>query len=196
LPFRALSGRASGFLRIHHHPTEAKELNLKTLDDLYVAGLFDGEGYVTVRIWEKPNSKHVRCQIFCGIAMTYRPVIEMLCATYGGNIKQNRHDLRNRKHRIQFQWIAASRQANSVLKRLYPYLVVKKAEVEIALKLQDHIDAHKYKSGNQLHSHPERDRLLDERRSMANQIKALKKTRFPSLTTVAPCKFSGEPLTP
>lgn len=156
------------------------------LNDLYLAGLFDGEGYITINIWDKPNSIHVRYQLIVGINMSYRPIIEMIHQQFGGKLAQNRHDLRNPKQRVCFQWIIASGVAADFLKRILPHMIVKKDEAELALKFQDHVDAYKYKTGNMLRNNPNRDSILAERRDLADQIRALKKTNFLPLTDSGP----------
>ena len=156
------------------------------MEDAYAAGLFDGEGYVRVNVWHKPNSTHTRYQVFVGLGVTHLPVIQQLQEQYGGGINENRHDLRNPKNRIQFTWNVVSRNANDFLKRIFPYLVIKQDQVALALKLQESIDLYKGQLGNQYRFHPDRDRIFAERAAMAEEIHRLKKVAFASLSIVAP----------
>src|SRR6185437_16238748 len=110
------------------------------MNDAYVAGLFDGEGWVRIATWHKPNSDHIRYQVIAGIGMTYHPVIKRLKEEYGGSIHENRHDLRNENNRIQFSWHIASQKAKVFFNRIYPHLIVKRDQVKLALELQDNID--------------------------------------------------------
>jgi hypothetical protein len=159
------------------------------MEAAYFAGLFDGEGWVRVDIWQKPNSPYTRYQVVAGLGVTYRPVTEALKARYGGSLLMNRHDLRNPKNRIQFSWRVCSRIAQVFLMEIHPHLHIKKEQVDLALKLQDHIDYYKMRGGR---SFPlgERDRILSERADIASRMKALKKQSFLptllSLSTVAP----------
>jgi len=148
------------------------------MDIRYAAGLFDGEGFVRVAKWAKPNSVHVRYQVVGGIGMTHRPVIEALQDQFGGQIYANRHDLRNPKNRIQFMWHFASQIGASFLRQIAPHLIVKKEEVELALELQDDIDKYRHKLGNQFWLHPQRDEIFAHRDSLALRISALKKRAF------------------
>lgn len=152
------------------------------MDDRYVAGLFDGEGYVRIAKWEKPNSRHVRYQVFLGIGMTHRPIIEALHKEYGGSLNQNRHDLRSKKHRIQFTWTISSRGAVEFLNRVLPFLVVKKDEADIALKLQEHIDANPYKSVGPVALRDNHEKIIAHREKLYLAITALKKRSYPPLT--------------
>lgn len=158
------------------------------MDDRYVAGLFDGEGYVRISRWEKPNSKHIRYQLYLGIGMTYLPVIKMLAKEYGGTVNQNRHDLRNPKARIQFTWILASQKAASFLRRIEPYSIVKKDEIHIALRLQEHIDTNPYIPAGKNHEYERksRTRILAYRERLYRQIAILKKRSFPPLLKNGP----------
>lgn len=149
--------------------------------DAYAAGLFDGEGVVRIDRWEKPNSNHVRYQVVAAIGMNYQPVIAELHDTYGGYFGENRHDLRGPNNRIQFCWRVASQKAVSFLRRVHPFLIVKRDQTELALLLQDNIDKYRHKLGNQYQSHPERDAIFAERAEWAKQISELKKVSFPSL---------------
>lgn len=151
------------------------------MDDRYAAGLFDGEGYIRIARWQKPQSVHIRYQVFGGIGMTYYPVIQMLRDTYGGSINQNRHDLRSSNHRIQFTWHVGSQIAAIFLRRVIPFLVVKKEEAEVALMLQEHIDRLPYKPGG-TGIRPDRDQVLAYREELYQRISSLKKRSFPPLT--------------
>ena len=156
------------------------------MDIRYAAGLFDGEGYVRVARWEKPNSRHVRYQVVGGIGMTYLPVIEALRDQFGGSVNQNRHDLRNPKARIQFTWHIASQTAASFFRRVVPHLMVKRDEVQLALELQDSIDKYRHKLGHHYSEHPERDKIFAYRANLASRIFALKKRAYAPLVRSDP----------
>ena len=148
------------------------------LDDRYAAGLFDGEGYVRVARWEKPNSTHVRYQVFVGIGMSHLPVIRLLQQTYGGGVNVNRHSTRNPKHRDQFVWNVASQKAATFLRGVLPHLVVKRRETELALELQASIDQWKHKLGSRHGFHERRDEVFAYRAHLARQIADLKHVEF------------------
>jgi hypothetical protein len=152
----------------------------------YAAGLFDGEGYVRVAKWEKPNSRHVRYQVIGGIGMTYLPVIQALRDQFGGSVNQNRHDLRNPNARIQFTWHIASQTAATFFRLIQPHLIVKREEVDLALQLQDDIDKYRHKLGHHHKEHPDRDAIFANRAAIAGQIFALKKRAFDPLVSGDP----------
>lgn len=154
--------------------------------DAYAAGLFDGEGFVRVDVWHKPDSNHTRYQVIASIGMVHYPVIKALQDEYGGSLLENRHDLRNPVNRIQFNWRVASQIACRFLKRVQPYLIVKADQVALALTLQEHIDRYRFKLGNQHRSHQDRALIFEERAAIAAEIKRLKKVAFPSLDDNGP----------
>ena len=158
------------------------------LSDSYVAGLFDGEGYIRITNWKKPNSTHVRYALFGGIGMSYFPIIEALREKHGGSLNQNRHDLRNPRARIQFTWVVSSQNAATFLRKIQPFAIVKREEIDIALELQRNIDENPYISGgrNHMNERPNRDAILAKREELFQQITILKKRSFAPLLTSGP----------
>lgn len=148
------------------------------IDDRYAAGLFDGEGYVRISKWENPEKTKVRNQIYAGLNVTFRPVIEALQGTYGGSIHVNRHSLRNPNQRDCFVWNVSSQKAATFFRLILPYLIIKREEVELALELQASIDEWRFKLGNRWAYHPERDAVLAYRDSIARRISELKHRTF------------------
>lgn len=173
-PFRAGHGVSTEFTNI---PSKAQGV-ISLLDDRYAAGIFDGEGYVRIAKWAKPNSIHVRYQLFVGIGMNFLPVIQALKDTYGGALSVNRHSARNPIHRDQFVWNVSSQKAAAFLRSVLPHLIVKRAEVELALQLQASVDEWKHKLGHHHALHPRRDEVFAEREALARRITELKHVRF------------------
>ncbi len=54
----------------------------------YIAGLFDGEGYI--RIFKKSKKNHVGYYISAGIGMCHRPTIEAFHEKFGGSLDRQR----------------------------------------------------------------------------------------------------------
>jgi len=156
------------------------------MNDIYAAGLFDGEGYVRIARWQKPNSPHIRWQVMAGIGMTHRPVIEALAAAYGGSLHNNRHDLRSDKNRIQFGWVVASQIAASFLRRVLPHLIVKKDQAELALKLQASIDEYRHKLGGGHRCHERREEIREYRETLCRMIYDAKHVSFDPLLKDGP----------
>ena len=143
------------------------------LNDVYVAGLFDGEGYVGVQSHRRYPS--IVYQIRVTLGVTYAPVITMLQATYGGSIHVNRHSTRNPRHKDQHVWVAGSQIACSFLKKVLPHLIIKQEQAKLALELQASIDKWKFKFPGK---HPQRERIFAHREDLVTRITALKHVHF------------------
>jgi hypothetical protein len=150
--------------------------------DRYFAGLFDGEGCIRIGKWSKPNSTHVRYSLHATLGVNYLPVIQLMHETYGGSISENRHDLRGPNNRIVFIWTGASRVAAEFLHRVSPYLVIKREQAAVALRLQEHIDSTPYvRSGRKKEPRQGSEVINAYRDGLYHQIKELKKQSFPPL---------------
>lgn len=101
-------------------------------------------------------------------------------------MNQNRADLRNPNHRIQFTWHIASQTAAEFFRRALPHLIVKRDEVELALLLQDDIDKYRHTFKNTRHNETERLERRAYREALAAQIFALKKRSFDPLVVGDP----------
>ena len=130
-------------------------------------------------VWATRNTIY---QLHAVIGVNYRPVVVLLQENYGGSIHENRHDLRNPKNRIQFNWIAPSRQAADFLRRIRPYLIIKADQADLALEFQANIDEWKQgrKLGNRGGYHPDRDKVFAWRAEVAQRLSEMKKVAFPS----------------
>jgi hypothetical protein len=150
----------------------------------YVAGLFDGEGYVRINRWEKPNSTHIRYNLVVGINMTYRPIIEMFGAEFGGGLHSNRYDLRSANQRCGFCWVVASRLAAAFLRKIQPFVIVKKDQVDLALEFQANVDGNPYvptgrPANGVIQSRKNRAEILAFREDCYRRIFDMKKETFP-----------------
>lgn len=184
LPFRALASRASGFPRIHRFLINRLELRMN-LDIRYVAGLFDGEGWITINVIPLGSIKgrhrytenYVRYQLFVGIGMNYYPIIAQMSLQFGGLLHRN--DSANRRlgpaNRISYQWRLSSRAARDFLLQIEPFLIVKKEEAQLAIEFQ----AHMRKECQTTRYHPERrEELYAYRQGIVDRLRELKQRAF------------------
>lgn len=155
------------------------------LDIRYVAGLFDGEGWITIckqKLGERGvghyNRHHVRYQLIAGIGMTHRPIIELVHRQFGGGFFENRSAQKKMPNaRPGYMWKVSSGPAASFLALIIPHLIVKLDEAVLAIKFQAHVRAHT----NDFRYRPEmRDQLYAEREVYRSQLLALKKRTFDS----------------
>ncbi len=146
----------------------------------YIAGLFDGEGYIRINRWKKPNSTHIRYNLYCGINMTHKPVIGFIQQQFGGSLHEIDRRPKNEKWRPVFNWICGSSAAANFITQLRPYLIVKAPEVDLALEFQRNVEENKSflkrlpKAGS-----PERDAVMQYRHDLYVRIAALKHVSYP-----------------
>lgn len=147
----------------------------------YLAGLFDGEGYITIDHRRKMSHRVERCQIKCGISLVYKPLIEQLADQFDGivNVNDSAHR-KNPRNRIVYAWVASSTVAVKFIRDVHPFLIIKRAQADLALQLQDNIDEHfRFMRNRWLdRDDPKRLAILDYRTDLVQRIKALKKETF------------------
>jgi hypothetical protein len=121
-------------------PSIAQERDLR---DAYFAGLFDGEGTVRVdrmRV-ESRARPYTRYQLKCTMQMTCPHTIREIFREYGGMCSRfDKYHLKNPgKHRIQYQWGVWSDIAYRFLKRIQPYAITKRDQIELGISYQEHV---------------------------------------------------------
>jgi hypothetical protein len=98
----------------------------------YLAGLFDGEGSVTIT---KPSpASPRRHRVVIQIAMTHEPTIRAVAAACGGRVQPIDQTKYNENARERFDWRLSDAAALDFLRSLRPWLITKAAAADIALK--------------------------------------------------------------
>jgi len=112
----------------------------------YLAGLIDGEGSImikksTYRIRSPKYNDCVNPGYFIRVTMKNinKDVMELLKKTFGGSVWEDRKVYTSKngfqtRHRL-WCFDIHDRHAENMLRLLYPYLIIKKPQAEIALKL-------------------------------------------------------------
>lgn len=99
----------------------------------YLAGLFDGEGWVSI----KRNTTYYRRATFTPTAeMTVREgwLLERVQAQFGGTVREQRS--RSDEHSTYFKWhLSGTRQLIPFLEAVIPFLLLKQAQATLALDL-------------------------------------------------------------
>lgn len=153
----------------------------------YVAGLFDGEGWVRVhtpgvRVSGDITVKTRRFpsyQVIAGIAMTHKPVLLAIRDQFGGILTGDDYYRRkNAKNRTIYRWKVASKSAYAFLAAIRPFAVVKLEQVELALELQAHIITHKADMVGPWSDDAYKEGITAHRRNIAERITLLKKVNF------------------
>jgi hypothetical protein len=153
--FHLHRGRADG-LAEHCRECEIKKLRARVapatpqeypeidpVSAAYLAGLFDGEGCITIyerRITTKRKMSPYSLRL--NLSSTHSGVIQWLHQRFGGWVYA--YDNRQYKQTaIGFRWHSAARHAAYLLEAMLPYLIIKKPEAEIAIAFQQRVEAYK-----------------------------------------------------
>ena len=109
---------------------------MNDIDLAYIAGLFDGEGSITLarlqhKVWNKGSDFSLRVRIH----NTRKPVLEWVAKTIGGKIYTASHYPKG-GHNEVFQWLITGPSAIALLLKLKPYIKIKGPQIEIALAFQ------------------------------------------------------------
>jgi hypothetical protein len=98
----------------------------------YVAGLFDGEGYIRCDYGHHWEGRKENMEFWITVSNNYRPVIGYLYSTLGGSMhKQPR---KNPKHKMGWMWKLGPQGAMKLLSRMAPYLQIKSEQANHVLK--------------------------------------------------------------
>ena len=98
----------------------------------YLAGFLDGDGCITITT---KNQRRTYC-IEVRYSQTNGPFLQHLRDLVGiGSVYQTSKPKGN--HSARFQWVFASGKAEEFLRAIFPFLVLKKDQAEIALKLAE-----------------------------------------------------------
>jgi hypothetical protein len=108
------------------------------MSDIYFAGLFDGEGCVTIDKTKIVGTlKTPSYRLTVQIAMIDRRPLDVMKRVYGGGVYLSSWTELTKAQ--GYRWCAVSRVAADFLRRIEPYLMVKPEEVEVALAFQEHV---------------------------------------------------------
>ena len=99
-----------------------------------MAGLFDGEGCVSVIIRKKKGYEYH--QLDMRINMTAYKVLEAVQSTYGGNLAELNRSSAKPHHKRQWQWYCQGKVALEILKRILPYSIEKREQIDLAVRFQ------------------------------------------------------------
>lgn len=109
------------------------EEELNEIGLAYIAGLFDGKGYIRCSF-----KKHVarepmgNTEFWLTVSNTHRPALEYLKTILGGKIYASPRKKSSQK--MGYFWEIGYRQAFRVLHQISPYLKIKREHAELALQ--------------------------------------------------------------
>lgn len=141
----------------------------------YLAGFFDGEGCITVqksKSYRNKNNPARYYSIRLSTANTNLDVIQHLEKIWGRKLRAYVRKMKdNRLKRRPCYHLEVDRKGAvfQFLKGIYPYSIVKRKQIKLALKLMKHLEDHQYMGGKV----PEK--VILYRNRLADQIKRNKK---------------------
>ena len=110
---------------------------MKRTDLAYMAGIMDGEGYISLaRRNSKRNKSGLRYDIQVGVTNTNKWLLETFRFSFGGSISKKRKGYEKSLPSSQdcFNWQIGNQQALTAIKTLLPYLRLKRLQAELAIK--------------------------------------------------------------
>jgi hypothetical protein len=98
----------------------------------YVAGLFDGEGYIRCSFGPHWHGRRENMEFWITVTNSYKPVLVYLQSTLGGSIHANPPE-KPSKHRMSWFWKLGPRGTLMLLSRMAPYLQIKREAANLVL---------------------------------------------------------------
>uniref|UniRef100_A0A6M3L7F3 Putative HNH homing endonuclease n=1 Tax=viral metagenome TaxID=1070528 RepID=A0A6M3L7F3_9ZZZZ len=103
-------------------------MGVSEIDLAYAAGIIDGEGTIYI------TPQHGYLILCVGVHMTTSEVPVWLRKTFGGGL--SKHGSQNKKHKDSWRWGLTAKSAIAFLEEVYPFLKLKKPQVEVARVFQ------------------------------------------------------------
>jgi len=138
----------------------------------YLAGFFDGEGYVGILKRNRNPKWNPEYWLQVSIGQKDAEILEYLMKEFGGHFHTVKRD-------GSFMWLASHGTAYNLLKYIEPYVRYKKPQVQLALEFQEQmIEANRSRQKNKLIPSEE----IEKREWYHQELKRLK-TMFAGSTT-------------
>lgn len=100
------------------------------LEPAYVAGLFDGEGWLCLdRLSDTRYSHGTAFRAVGGLKMREKSLIEALYRQYGGSMFERKPQ--SRTHSTQYQWVVKGQNLRTLLLEIEPFLRAKKRQARL-----------------------------------------------------------------
>ena len=114
----------------------------------YIAGLFDGEGSVTIIKSTRADCRVIQLQVYINLTLRERFLIEQLQEGFGGSI----HLVKNRspKHAAYWRWTIVGENAATFATTIAPLAHLKRRQLELVMEFQ----AAKRSTGNRPRTTP------------------------------------------
>ena len=101
----------------------------------YLAGMIDGDGYITINRSTRNGVIYFGAVI--GVSGTRREPHDLAASLWGGTVSY--YQPKNPRHRGQFMWSRTGEAAAAAIMDVQPYLRIKGEQARIALELHEHV---------------------------------------------------------
>lgn len=133
------------------------------MEDSYMAGFFDGEGYVGL-LKRIRKGKYTEYFLQMSIGQKDGAIMDWVVENYGGHLHKVKRD-------GSHYWIASNKAAYLILKRITPHLKYKKPQAELAISFFEGFE-------RQRRALPKEE--IERRERILNELKRLKHIFTPS----------------
>ncbi len=98
---------------------------------IWLAGFVDGDGSIDIK--KGRDGFGAGCTILLNVCNTDRPTL-VFCQKMIGFGKIQKLKVRSMKHKPVYDWRCTGEKARKIIQEMYPYLITKKKEADIALQ--------------------------------------------------------------
>ncbi len=118
------------------------EMYRPELELSYMGGLFDGEGYISIR-YQLAHNKYDTFSLMVGVNMVDKEPVELFHNMFGGSLHLRNGG--NENQRPCWRWRIESRGAYECVKILKPYLRLKREKACLAISFQENKKTYNYR---------------------------------------------------
>jgi hypothetical protein len=131
---------------------------MKKTQIAYLAGLFDGEGYVGI-VKKHPKARHNPSHVLqVEISNTHKPTIDFVNRRFSGCVYKFKPTMRTRK--ICWDWRGTNRNAIKFLETVLPYLRIKRSQAILGLRFQKEKNSAHRNGGLSIKTLQYRDKIM------------------------------------
>ena len=133
-------------------------------DIIYLAGIIDGEGTISVNIGRKKGTDAPYLHGQLRVANTNLELINWLVSKFSGSIIKRKK--KESYHKQGYEWHLGMHPASEILKKCRAFLIIKKEQAELFIKLADRMKANRSRSLLTDQEKEERKNLIEEFRQL------------------------------
>lgn len=138
--------------------------------DSYLAGVFDGEGYISAQFTRRYTSNgRQSTRLLIGVGMKYRPIPELFQKRFGGSLKTYQA-----RSSVMHHWYVCGRNSIEALRLISAMCLEKAKQADFALELAIELSKQKVRGKRPQGSQILSDEQIDRREELCNIITRLK----------------------